>query len=94
MAKDFEFETDEERDLHLEEIETVLSTGNKSTLGEYLRMSESLFGKNSKACVFLRDKIEENPFGKYGEVIQEESQLVQLLIGIHLGKTLYIQKYN
>lgn len=94
MAKDFEFETDEERDLHLEEIETVLSTGNKSTLGEYLRMSESLFGKDSKACVFLRDKIEENPFGKYGEVIQEESQLVQLLIGIHLGKTLYIQKYN
>jgi len=76
MAKDFEFETDEERDLHLEEIETVLSTGNKSTLGEYLRMSESLFGKDSKACIFLRDKIEENPFGKYGEVIQEETQLV------------------
>ncbi len=94
MSLDFEFETDEERDYHLANIETVLSTGEKSTLGEYLARSESLFGKNSKACIFLRDKIEENPFGKYGEVIQEETQLVQLLIGIHLGKTPYTQKYD
>lgn len=91
MSLNFEFETDEEREYHLANIETILSTGEKSTLGEYLRMSELLFGEDSQACVFLKNKIEENPFGKYGEVIQEETQMVQLLIQIHLNKPPYIQ---
>lgn len=89
MSLEFEFETEEEKEYHLSNIDTVLSTGEKSTLGEYLRMSEMIFGKNSQACDFLRGKIEENPFGKYGEVIQEETQLVQLLVRIHLGKESY-----
>jgi hypothetical protein len=47
MSLEFEFETEEEKEYHLSNIDTVLSTGEKSTLGEYLRMSEMIFGKNS-----------------------------------------------
>jgi hypothetical protein len=46
-----------------------------------------LFGPDSPAVAFLDKKIEESPHGPDEPVIAHESQVVHLLLQIHLGKT-------
>lgn len=56
---------------------------DKETLGEYRRLTAVLFGEASPAVWFLDDKI------KYSReddlVIANESQMLYLLISIHLS---------
>jgi len=57
-----------------------LSTGQDSTLGNWLMLTELAFGKNSPQADFLKDKIDESPNGKDEEVLADEGQLIQVLI--------------
>lgn len=59
-----------------------LSTGEDSTLGNYLKLSKLVFGGSSNAVKFLESKIEESPNGEAEEVISDETQMVYLLMGI------------
>jgi hypothetical protein len=54
-----------------------LSTGQDSTLGNYLLVTEKVFGKDSKAAKYLREKIEQE--GWDSEVLADEGQMVYLL---------------
>lgn len=56
-----------------------LSTGDDSTLGNYRKMAEAVFGKDSQPVKFLDSKIAESPKGEAEEVIANESQMVMLL---------------
>lgn len=62
-----------------------LSTGQDSTLGNYMILTRIFFGEGSKAVVYLQKKIDESPNGAGEEVIAEESQMVHLLGQIHIG---------
>lgn len=64
-----------------------LSTGQKSTLGNYLALTEVVFGKDSKAVAFLNKKIAESPYGADEEVIADEGQTIYMLSQIHQGLT-------
>lgn len=59
-----------------------LSTGEDSTLGNYLKLAKLVFGENGNAVKFLEAKIAESPNGEAEEVISDETQMVYLLIGI------------
>lgn len=59
-----------------------LSTGQDSTLGAYLDMSELFFGENSRQVRFLKEQIEKDPDGRDGEVIAAESQMLFLLANL------------
>ncbi|UKL14953.1 hypothetical protein hairong_048 [Pseudomonas phage hairong] len=61
----------------------LLSTGAPATLGTYLEVCEVLFGEDSGAVDFLKQKIEESPNGKDEVVIAEESQMNLLLAKLH-----------
>jgi hypothetical protein len=54
-----------------------LSTGDDSTLGNYLKLSNVFFGENSEASLFLKTKINEQ--SENSEVIQDEGQMIYLL---------------
>ena len=56
-----------------------LTTGDDSTLGNYKKLSEVFFGKDSGAVKFLETQIAESPNGGDEEVIVEESQMIFLL---------------
>lgn len=56
-----------------------LSTGQDSTLGEYLKLSTAFFGAESKATQFIQNKIANSPNGANEEVIADESQMLYLL---------------
>lgn len=62
-----------------------LTTGHDSTLGNYLMLSEAVFGKDSPASAFLREKIEKSPKGADDEVIADEGQMVHMLGQLHAG---------
>lgn len=62
-----------------------LSTGQDSTLGNYLALTEAVFGKDSPAVEFLRKKIADAPNGADEEVIADEGQMVHLIGQIHIG---------
>lgn len=62
----------------------ILSTGQKSTLGNHLKIAEVVLGENSPAVAYLRKKIEDSPMGEDEEVIADEAQMVNLLFSIHL----------
>lgn len=62
-----------------------LSTGQDSTLGNYMILTRIFFGEGSKAVAYLQKKIDESPNGAGEEVIAEESQMVHLLGQIHIG---------
>lgn len=59
-----------------------LSTGDDSTLGNYLKLSIPVFGKDSKAVKFLQEKIAESPNGEQEEVLADERQMLYLLATI------------
>lgn len=62
-----------------------LSTGQDSTLGNYMILTRIFFGEGSKAVAYLQKKIDESPNGAGEEVIADESQMVHLLGQIHIG---------
>ena len=57
----------------------ILSTGQESTLGNYLKISKIFFGEDSKATEFIQFKIDNSPSGENEEVIADEEQMVNLL---------------
>lgn len=59
-----------------------LSTGDDSTLGNWLRLSIIFFGVDSPAVKFIERKIAASPNGKDEEVIADESQLIYLLTNL------------
>jgi len=62
-----------------------LSTGDPATLGSYLKLSIIVYGEESNAVKFLKDKIKNSPEGEREEVIADESQMIVALTTIHLG---------
>lgn len=62
-----------------------LSTGQDSTLGNYMILTRIFFGEGSKAVAYLQKKIDESPNGVDEEVVADESQMVHLLGQIHIG---------
>lgn len=59
-----------------------LSTGQDSTLGTYLKLCLTVFGKDSAQVQFIMDKIATSPNGAHEEVITEESQMLYLLVNL------------
>ena len=63
----------------------TLSTGDRSTLGNWLKLVRIFFGRDSKAYEFMQQKIADSPKGAEEEVIADEKQLLHVLGKIHLG---------
>lgn len=61
-----------------------LSTGQSSTLDNWLSLSEAIFGEDSPASKFIQDKINESPIGGAEEVLADEGQLLNVLINLHV----------
>ncbi len=61
----------------------LLSTGQPSTLKNWLLTATAFFGEQSKAIEFLKKKIAESPHGENEEVIADEAQFIQVLADIH-----------
>lgn len=57
----------------------MLSTGEPSTLGNWLRLTEATFGKDSAPAKFLQAKIKDSQNGENEEVIADERQLLYVL---------------
>ncbi len=72
----------------MEDTIPTLSTGDKSTLGNYKKLTKAFFGEDSKAVAFLDEKIKESPNGENEAVLTDERQMVYLLGEIHMGRTL------
>ncbi len=53
------------------------------TLKYHLAMATAIFGSDSPAVAFLKDKVAEQ--GEDAEVIADESQLIAALFAIHNG---------
>jgi len=64
-----------------------LTTGDESTLGNYLKLTSAIFGKDSGATKFLEDLIEKSILGENEAVLQDERQMIQLLKTLHEDKT-------
>ena len=62
---------------------TKLSTGSDATLGNYRQLAVAVFGKDSKAVVFLDEKISTSTYRGNEEVIAPESQMLSLLTNLH-----------
>jgi hypothetical protein len=60
-----------------------LSIGIPSTLGSYYDMCLALFGRNSEATKWIKEKLDEQ--GADEEVVADEGQMIYLLVQIHLG---------
>ena len=58
----------------------------ENTIGYYLQFSDILFGEDSKASKFLRDKAKDSPNGLNEELICTEAQLINILTEIEWGK--------
>lgn len=56
-----------------------LSTGQDSTLENWITYSSLVFGENSKATKFLKNKADDSPNGLQEEVIADEGQLIMVL---------------
>jgi len=61
----------------------VLSTGQDSTLENYISLSTSLFGSESPAVKFLIQKAKDSPNGVKEEVLVDETQMVLLLFQLN-----------
>src|SRR4030095_8803987 len=57
-----------------------LSTGQDSTLGNWLALCIAVLGEDSAAVAFLREKIATAPHGADEEVIADERQLLHALL--------------
>lgn len=55
-----------------------LSTGQDSTLGNYEKLTRAFFGEGSKPHQLITKKIANSPNGESEEVIQHETQMLQL----------------
>ncbi len=60
-----------------------LTTGDDSTLGNYLKLTKAVFGVDSPATKFLEKEIEKSTNGENEEVIAAESQMLYLLAEKH-----------
>lgn len=60
-----------------------LSTGQDSTLGNWISLCKTFFGEDSASIDFLEGKAKESRNGLEEEVIAEERQLIQALYKIH-----------
>jgi hypothetical protein len=60
-------------------------SSSNNTLGFHRDMSLAVFGADSDAVRFLDKKITESPNGAREEVVAEESQVVHLLMQMHMG---------
>jgi hypothetical protein len=60
----------------------TLSTGQPSTLGNYLKLCNIFFGEESEQAKFIMAKIASNPNGADEEVVAEESQMMFLLFNL------------
>lgn len=56
-----------------------LSTGQDSTLENWIGLSTIVFGEDSEAVTFLQKKAAESPNGLQEEVIADERQLITVL---------------
>lgn len=61
----------------------IMSTGQPSTLGNHRKIAAALFGEDSKAVVFLDEKIKESQMGEDEEVVADEGQFVNMLAQLH-----------
>lgn len=60
-----------------------LSTGQDSTLGNWLSLCERLFGKSSDATTFVEEKILTSPNKENEEVVASEGQFLMVLSDMH-----------
>ena len=58
-----------------------LSTGQDSTLGNYLILCKAVFGEDSEATAFIQERVDKS--GAEDEVIQDENQMLALLVELH-----------
>ncbi len=56
-----------------------ISTGEDSTLENWIRLSNLFFGEDSRATEFLKNKAKQSPNGIQEEVIADEGQLILAL---------------
>ena len=61
-----------------------LSTGADSTIGNWISLCSVVFGDDSEATKFLKDKAQNSTNGLDEEVIAEESQLLHVLMKLHI----------
>jgi hypothetical protein len=67
-----------------EKIETpTLSTGAASTLGNWYDLSAAFFGPESKATLFLKEKLDAQ--GRDEPVLANEGQLIMALAQMDMG---------
>ena len=59
----------------------TLSTGHSSTVGNWIMLSEKLFGKESKQVKFLQTKISEER-GLDEPILANENQLLHVLVNL------------
>lgn len=59
-----------------------LSTGDESTLGAYKKLCTLFFGPESKSVKFLDKKIHESIHGEGEQVLQHESQMMQIFMSL------------
>lgn len=59
-----------------------LSNGMDSTLENWIRLSTSTFGENSKQTAFLKEKAANSPNGIKEEVAADEGQLLYFLMNM------------
>lgn len=60
-----------------------LSTGQDSTLENWILLSSATFGEYSESTIFLQDKANESPNGIKEEVISDEGQLLLFLMTLN-----------
>ena len=65
----------------------IISTGDKSTLATYYKLSLFFFGPESVATKYIQKKITESPNGEDEEVIMSEQEVMNLLGSLHAPPT-------
>lgn len=60
-----------------------LSTGDDSTLGNYLKLTIKNFGERSAAVDYIKQKIADASNGADEEVLSDEKQTVGMLLSVH-----------
>jgi hypothetical protein len=60
----------------------MLSTGVPSTLGNWYALCKAVFGTESPATTFIKEKLDEQ--GADMEVLADERQMLIVLIDLHL----------
>lgn len=69
-----------------------MSTGQDSTLRNWIKMTTIFFGKDSAATAFLEKKATESPNGLDEEVIADEGQLVMVLGKMHIDNVEQVEQ--